>query len=131
MMEVALPTVGVMDMLRYHKFTIGWAWVSEYGSSEDSTAFEYLYDYSPYHNLSPDTCYPATLVRTADHDNRVVPAHSFKFAARLQEYQDCKNPALISIETKTGHGAGKPVSKTIKEEAEKWAFTFHHLGLEP
>ncbi len=129
MMKVALPAVGVMDMLRYHKFTIGWAWVSEYGSSEDSASFEYLYDYSPYHNLKPKTCYPATLVTTADHDDRVVPAHSFKFTARLQAYQNCDNPTLISIETKAGHGAGKPLSKTIKQQAEKWAFTFYHLGM--
>lgn len=131
MFEVALPAVGVMDMLRYHKFTIGWAWASEYGTSDDSTQFQYLYDYSPYHNLKKGTCYPATLVTTADHDDRVVPAHSFKFTARLQEYQSCDNPTLISIETKAGHGAGKPVSKTIKQQAEKWAFTFDQLGMEP
>ncbi|PSR06012.1 MAG: S9 family peptidase, partial [Bacteroidetes bacterium SW_10_40_5] len=131
MFEVALPAVGVMDMLRYQKFTIGWAWASEYGSSDDSTQFQYLYDYSPYHNLKEGTCYPATLVTTANHNDRVVPAHSFKFAARLQEYQSCDNPTLISIETKAGHGAGKPVSKTIKQQAEKWVFTFHQLGMEP
>ena len=106
--KVALPAVGVMDMLRYHKFTIGWAWAGDYGTSDDSTGFRYLRQYSPLHNLKPGTRYPATLITTADHDDRVVPAHSFKFAARLQEVQEGQNPALIRIDTGAGHGAGKP-----------------------
>jgi len=128
---VALPAVGVMDMLRFHKFTIGWAWTDDYGSSEDSTQFHYLLGYSPLHNLKPGTCYPATLVTTADHDDRVVPAHSFKFAATLQKHQSCNNPALIRIETKAGHGAGKPVSKMIEEATDIWAFTMYNLGMNP
>jgi prolyl oligopeptidase len=104
---VALPAVGVMDMLRYHKFTIGWAWATEYGSSDDPAAFRYLYAYSPLHNLKPGTCYPATMVTTADHDDRVVPGHSFKFAATLQADQACDRPTLIRVETKAGHGGGK------------------------
>jgi len=127
---VAHPAVGVMDMLRFHKFTIGWAWVSDYGSSDDPEGFRYLYAYSPYHNLKPGTCYPATLVTTADHDDRVVPGHSFKFAARLQESQACDRPVLIRIETKAGHGAGKPTSKQIEEAADVLAFRAKHLGLE-
>ncbi|MBW6490505.1 MAG: prolyl oligopeptidase family serine peptidase [Lentimicrobium sp.] len=128
---VALPAVGVMDMLRFHKFTIGWAWTEDYGSSEDSTQFRYLLGYSPLHNLKPGTCYPATLVTTADHDDRVVPAHSFKFAATLQEHQSCSKPALIRIETKAGHGAGKSLSKMIEEATDIWAFTMHNLGMKP
>jgi prolyl oligopeptidase len=128
---VALPAVGVMDMLRFHKFTIGWAWTEDYGSSEDSTQFRYLLGYSPLHNLKPGTCYPATLVTTADHDDRVVPAHSFKFAATLQECQSCNNPALIRIETNAGHGAGKPISKLIDEATDIWAFTMYNLGMKP
>jgi prolyl oligopeptidase len=126
----ALPAVGVMDMLRFHKFTIGWAWASDYGSSDDPEMFEVLHAYSPYHNLTPDTCYPPTLVTTADHDDRVVPGHSFKFAARLQEYQACDHPVLIRIETKAGHGAGKPTSKRIAEAADRWAFLAETLDLE-
>ncbi len=126
-----LPAVGVMDMLRYHKFTIGWAWASDYGSSDDAEGFDYLYAYSPYHNLTPDTCYPPTLVTTADHDDRVVPGHSFKFAARLQESQACENPVLIRVETKAGHGAGKPTSKRIAEAADRWAFLVKTLEMAP
>lgn len=128
---VALPAVGVMDMLRFHKFTIGWAWTGDYGSSDDSTEFKYLKNYSPLHNIKAGTCYPATLVTTADHDDRVVPAHSFKFAATLQEHQSCNNPALIRIETNAGHGSGKPVSKMIDEATDMWAFTMYNLGMNP
>src|SRR5262249_43121877 len=103
-----LPGVGVMDMLRFHKFTIGWAWTDDFGSSDDAEQFKAIYKYSPLHNLKPGTCYPPTLITTADHDDRVVPAHSFKFAAALQAAQSCDNPVLIRIETKAGHGAGKP-----------------------
>jgi len=128
---VALPAVGVMDMLRFHKFTIGWAWTEDYGSSEDSSEFQYLLGYSPLHNLKPGTYYPATLVTTADHDDRVVPAHSFKFAATLQAAQSCNNPSLIRIETNAGHGAGKPISKMIDEATDSWAFTMYNLGMKP
>lgn len=130
--KVALPAVGVMDMLRYHKFTIGWAWAGDYGTSEDdSTMFKYLYGYSPLHNLKDGVEYPATLITTADHDDRVVPAHSFKFAATLQEKHKGDNPVLIRIETKAGHGAGKPTSKQIDESTDVWAFTFYNLGMKP
>ncbi|MFU8773618.1 MAG: prolyl oligopeptidase family serine peptidase, partial [Anaerolineales bacterium] len=118
----ALPAVGVMDMLRFHKFTIGWAWVSDYGSSDDPDQFTTLYAYSPYHNLVPDTLYPATLITTADHDDRVVPGHSFKFAAALQACQVGDAPVLIRIQTKAGHGFGKPTSIIIDEQADIWAF---------
>ncbi|MFL5578644.1 MAG: prolyl oligopeptidase family serine peptidase [Gemmatimonadaceae bacterium] len=129
---VALPAVGVMDMLRFHKFTIGWAWKSDYGSADDSTQFRALYAYSPLHNLKPDTRYPATLVTTADHDDRVVPGHSFKFAATLQADQAPGGPpVLIRIESKAGHGAGKPTSKRIEEAADLWAFAAHNLGMAP
>ncbi|MBW4418622.1 MAG: prolyl oligopeptidase family serine peptidase [Myxacorys californica WJT36-NPBG1] len=123
----ALPAVGVMDMLRFHKFTIGWAWMSEYGSPEDPEEFKALYAYSPLHNLKPAN-YPATLITTADHDDRVVPAHSFKFAAALQAAHTGTNPVLIRIETKAGHGAGKPTAKVIEEIADKWAFLRETLG---
>jgi prolyl oligopeptidase len=126
---VALPAVGVMDMLRFHKFTIGWAWVSDYGSADDSTQFEYLRKYSPLHNLRAGTQYPATLVTTADHDDRVVPGHSFKFAAALQAAQAGPAPVLIRIETKAGHGAGKPTSKAIEERADELAFVVRNLGM--
>jgi len=130
--KVALPAVGVMDMLRYHKFTIGWAWASDYGSSEDSEEmFKYLYGYSPLHNLAKGTGFPATLITTADHDDRVVPAHSFKFAAVLQEMHQGDNPVLIRIDVKAGHGGGKPTSKIIEEYADEWAFTMYNLGVEP
>ncbi|MBK9357782.1 MAG: S9 family peptidase [Bacteroidales bacterium] len=128
---VALPAVGVMDMLRFHKFTIGWAWTEDYGSSDNEDEFRYLLGYSPLHNLKAGTCYPATLVTTADHDDRVVPAHSFKFAATLQEKQSCGHPALIRIETNAGHGAGKPVSKMIDEATDLWSFTMYNLGMTP
>jgi prolyl oligopeptidase len=127
--KVALPAVGVMDMLRFQKFTIGWAWVGDYGSSDNAEQFEYLLKYSPLHNLRQGITYPATLVTTADHDDRVVPAHSFKFAATLQEKNGGPNPTLIRIETQAGHGAGKPTSKQIDEWADVWAFTFKNLGM--
>lgn len=123
----ALPAVGVMDMLRFHKFTIGWAWVPEYGSPDNPEEFTTLYSYSPLHNLKPGTAYPATLITTADHDDRVVPAHSFKFAATLQAHQAGDAPVLIRIETKAGHGAGKPTAKIIEEAADKWAFLVRTL----
>ncbi|MBL9143300.1 MAG: S9 family peptidase [Verrucomicrobiaceae bacterium] len=124
----ALPAVGVMDMLRFHKFTIGWAWKSDYGSSENADEFKALHAYSPLHNLKPGTRYPATLVMTADHDDRVVPAHSFKFAATLQEAQVKDGPpVLIRIETSAGHGAGTALNKLIEETADQWAFLLHEL----
>ncbi len=129
--RAALPAVGVMDMLRFHKFTRGWAWTSDYGSPDDATEFKALFAYSPYHNLKPGTRYPATMVTTADHDDRVVPAHSFKFAARLQECQAGSAPTLIRIETKAGHGAGKPTGKLIEEAADKFAFLVRELGMKP
>lgn len=128
--KVAIPQVGVMDMLRYHKFTIGWNWASDYGTSEDSKEmFEYLKAYSPLHTLKPGTAYPATLITTADHDDRVVPAHSFKYSAALQAANDGTNPTLIRIESKAGHGAGKPMSKVIDEYADIYAFIMYHLGM--
>jgi prolyl oligopeptidase len=126
----ALPAVGVFDMLRFHKFTIGWAWISEYGSPEDPQEFKALYAYSPLHNLKPGTAYPATLITTADHDDRVVPAHSFKFAAALQAAQGGSQPILIRIDTKAGHGAGKPTTKLIEETADRWAFLVEVLGIQ-
>jgi prolyl oligopeptidase len=125
----ALPAVGVLDMLRYHQFTIGWAWASDYGTSEDPEGFEYLYAYSPLHNVKDGVEYPSTLITTADRDDRVVPAHSFKFAAELQEKHGGKNPVLIRIETDAGHGAGKPTSKIIEELADRWAFLANELGM--
>lgn len=124
----ALPAVGVMDMLRFHKFTAGRFWVDDYGSADDATQFAALLKYSPYHNLKPGTHYPATMVTTADTDDRVVPGHSFKFAARLQEYHKGDNPVLIRIETKAGHGAGKPTAKLIEESADMWAFLVKVMG---
>ena len=126
-----LPAVGVMDMLRFHKFTIGWAWTSDYGSSENAEEFRTLHAYSPLHNLKRGTKYPPTLVTTADHDDRVVPAHSFKFAATLQAAQAGRAPTLIRIETKAGHGAGKPTTKLIEEAADKWAFLVRELKMNP
>lgn len=127
---VAIPQVGVMDMLRYHKFTIGWNWASDYGTSEDSREmFEYLLGYSPLHNLKPGVSYPATLVTTADHDDRVVPAHSFKFAATLQECHVGNNPVLIRIDTKAGHGGGKPMAKILEEQADIYGFIMHNLKM--
>lgn len=128
--KVAIPQVGVLDMLRYHLFTIGWAWKTDYGSSENKEEFKYIYKYSPLHNLKRGTQYPATLITTADHDDRVVPAHSFKFAATLQACQAGMNPTLIRIESKAGHGAGKPTAKTIEEATDIWAFIFHNLNFE-
>lgn len=126
--QVALPAVGVLDMLRYHTFTAGAGWAYDYGTSDDSKEmFEYLEAYSPYHALEEGVEYPATMVTTADHDDRVVPAHSFKFAARLQEYHRGDAPVLIRIETNAGHGAGKPTSMIIDEQADKWAFTLHNM----
>lgn len=125
----ALPAVGVLDMLRFHKFTIGWAWVPEYGSAENAEDFPILSAYSPLHNLKPGTAYPATLITTADHDDRVVPAHSFKFAAALQAVHSGDAPVLIRIETKAGHGAGKPTTKIIEEAADKWGFLVRVLGI--
>ena len=129
--RAALPAVGVMDMLRYQKFTIGWGWAVEYGQSDNEKDFRYLYKYSPLHNIRSGVSYPATLVTTADHDDRVVPAHSFKFTATMQEKNKDKgdNPVLIRIETNAGHGAGKPLSKTIDEATDIWSFVFYHLGM--
>jgi len=125
----ALPAVGVMDMLRFHKFTIGWAWVTDYGSADSAAQFPYLYKYSPLHNIRAGTRYPATLVTTADHDDRVVPGHSFKFTAALQAAQAGPQPVLIEIETKAGHGAGKPTSKLIEEQADRMAFLVKNLEM--
>jgi len=124
-----LPNVGVMDMLRFEQFTIGWAWTSDYGSAQKPDDFPYLYAYSPLHHIAKGCCYPATLITTADHDDRVVPAHSFKFAATLQAAQGCDKPTLIRIETKAGHGAGKPTTKIIDETADRWAFLVKELGM--
>lgn len=126
--KVVFPQVGVLDMLRYQKFTVGWGWVPEYGSSEQSEEmFSYLKGYSPLHNLKKGTSYPATLIATADHDDRVVPAHSFKFAAELQDKHEGQNPVLIRIETDAGHGAGKPISKIIDDKATEWAFMLYNM----
>lgn len=128
--KVCIPQVGVMDMLRYHKFTIGWNWASDYGTSADSKEmFSYLKSYSPLHNLKKGIQYPATLVTTADHDDRVVPAHSFKFAATLQAYNAGKSPTLIRIDTKAGHGGGKPLSKQLEEQADIYSFILYNMGL--
>lgn len=129
--KVAFPQVGVMDMLRFHKFTIGWAWVPEYGSSDKPDQFKYLYAYSPLHNIKQGIDYPATMVTTADHDDRVFPAHSFKYAATLQEMNSGKNPALIRIETKVGHGAGTSTSKSIELLTDLYSFMFYNAGLKP
>ena len=127
--KVALPAVGVLDMLRYHTFTAGAGWAYDYGTSEQSKEmFEYLKGYSPVHNVK-DIQYPATLITTADHDDRVVPAHSFKFAATLQAHQQSNNPVLIRIEKSAGHGAGKPTSKIIDEAVDKFAFTLYNMGM--
>jgi len=125
----ALPAVGVMDMLRFDKFTIGWGWTPDYGSSSNPEEFKALYAYSPLHNLKAGTSYPATLVTTADHDDRVWPGHSLKFAATLQEMNSGPNPVMVRIETKAGHGAGKPTSKQIEEAADRWAFLVKALNM--
>ena len=127
--KVAVPQVGVMDMLRYHKFTIGYAWSVEYGSSDNPGQFKYLYKYSPLHNLKPGVKYPATFITTADHDDRVVPAHSFKFAATLQADNTSDNPTLIRVETKAGHGGGMPTSKRIELATDIWSFVLYNLGM--
>ncbi|MDZ4840080.1 MAG: prolyl oligopeptidase family serine peptidase [Bacteroidota bacterium] len=129
--KVALPAVGVLDMLRYQKFTIGHAWVPEYGSSDTAAQFNYLIKYSPLHNLKVKTAYPATMVTTADHDDRVVPAHSFKYAATIQEHNVSENPVLIRIDSKAGHGAGKPISKQIDEWTDIYTFMYLNMGFTP
>ncbi|MFM7176431.1 MAG: prolyl oligopeptidase family serine peptidase, partial [Bacteroidota bacterium] len=127
--KVAFPGVGVMDMLRFHKFTVGWGWVVEYGSSDTTAQFPNLLKYSPLHNINPNVEYPAVMVTTADHDDRVVPAHSFKYIAQLQDARKSnKNPLLIRIDVKAGHGAGKPISKTIEEQADLWSFMFYNTN---
>ncbi len=126
--KVAIPTVGVLDMLRFHKFTIGWSWTSDYGSSDNKEEFDCIIKYSPLQNVK-EVEYPATLVTTGDHDDRVVPAHSFKFIATLQEKQKGNNPVLVRIDTNAGHGAGKPTSKQIDEFADIWSFVFFNLGM--
>ncbi len=127
----ALPGVGVLDMMRFHKFTVGWGWVGDYGSSDDLAEAKALLAYSPYHNVKTGACYPPTMVYTADHDDRVYPAHSFKFAAALQHAQSCGKPALIRIETRAGHGAATPTSKKIEEAADLWTFLVRTLAMEP
>ena len=128
--KAALPTVGVMDMLRYHKFTIGWSWAADFGTSDNEAEFNAIIKYSPLHNIKENVNYPATLITTGDHDDRVVPAHSFKFAATLQEKYKGKNPMLIRIDTDAGHGAGKPITKQIEEQADIFSFLFYQLGME-
>lgn len=128
--KVALPAVGVLDMLRYHTFTAGAGWAYDYGTAEDSKEmFEYLKNYSPVHNVKKGIEYPATLITTGDHDDRVVPAHSFKFAAELQSKQTGSNPTLIRIETDAGHGAGTPVNKIIDQYADIFGFTLFNMGV--
>ena len=127
-----LHEVGVLDMLRYHQFTIGWSWASDYGTSEESKEmFEYLKAYSPLHNIAKGKKYPATMVMTGDHDDRVVPAHSFKFAATLQAENTNNNPTFIRIDSKAGHGAGKPIGKIIDAQTDLWSFVMFHLGMKP
>ncbi len=130
---VAIPRVGVMDMMRYHLFTIGWNWAHDYGTSADSPEMaQYLYNYSPVHNISDDgTPYPAILVTTADHDDRVVPAHSFKYAATLQASDTGDRPKLIRIDSNAGHGAGKPKAKVVEEYADIYSFIYNNLGIDP
>jgi prolyl oligopeptidase len=128
--RVGIPQVGVMDMLRFHKFTIGWNWVADYGSSDDPEEFKALYAYSPLHNIGRGVKYPATLITTADHDDRVVPAHSFKYAATLQALASPQNPVLIRIETKSGHGASS-LTKQLETTADIYAFAMHNLGVTP
>ena len=129
LMKVAIPAVGVLDMLRYHTFTAGAGWAYDYGTSEESKEmFEYIKNYSPVNNVKADVNYPATLVITGDHDDRVVPSHSFKFAAELQDKYKGDHPVMIRIETDAGHGAGKPTSKTIEENADVFAFILYNMG---
>src|SRR3954447_3779658 len=128
--QVTIPQVGVMDMLRFHKFTIGWNWVADYGSSDDPAEVKALYAYSPLHNIKPGVKYPATLITTADHDARVVPAHSFKYAATLQAAASRDNPVLIRIETKSGHGASN-LTKQLETTADIDAFVMYNLGVTP
>jgi len=128
--RVAIPQVGVMDMLRFHKFTIGWNWIADYGSSDNPEEFKALYAYSPLHNISEGVKYPAALITTADHDDRVVPAHSFKYAATMQEKANRTNPVLIRIDTKSGHGASN-TTKQIEQIADINAFLFYNLGITP
>ena len=125
-----LPAVGVLDMLRFHKFTIGWAWTSDYGSPDDAEMFPHLLAYSPLHNLKKGVAYPPTMVMTGDHDDRVVPSHSFKFAAELQHVQSGAAPCLIRVEVRAGHGAGKPTAKILDEHADKWAFLVRALDMQ-
>ena len=129
--NVCFPGEGVLDMLRFQKFTVGWGWVSDYGSSDSAKYFKYLYNYSPYHNIKEGTAYPATMVTTADHDDRVVPGHSFKFTARLQHAQKGNAPISIRIDKQAGHGAGKPLSKIIDEQADTWSFMFYNMNITP
>jgi prolyl oligopeptidase len=126
--QCVIPQVGVLDMLKFHKFTIGWAWRGDYGSSDNKEDFEYLKKYSPVHNVKPMR-YPATLIVTGDHDDRVVPAHSFKFIAELQYNQNGSEPVLIRIDTGGGHGSGKPLSMQIAEYSDIWSFVFYNLGM--
>jgi prolyl oligopeptidase len=130
----AVPQVGVLDMLRFQKFTIGWAWQSDYGSSDSADGFNILIKYSPLQNIAPGKCYPPTLITTGDHDDRVLPGHSFKFAATLQAAQGCANPILIRVDSKAGHGSGKPITKVIDEQSDALAFMWHavdHAGRMP
>jgi prolyl oligopeptidase len=128
--KVAIPQVGVMDMLRYHKFTIGWNWIAEYGSSDSAADFKNLYKFSPIHNIKSGLKYPATIITTADHDDRVVPAHSFKYAATMQEKYKGNNPLLIRIETNSGHGASN-LKKGLEISSDIFSFVFYNMGLTP
>ena len=125
--KVAIPQVGVLDMLRFHKFTIGWAWESDYGEPDNEEDFNYLLNYSPYHNIKEDICYPTTLITTSSRDDRVVPAHSYKFAARLQELQSCSNPILLRVESRAGHGAGTSKDKQIDEIADIFGYALQTI----
>jgi prolyl oligopeptidase len=125
----ALPAVGVLDMLRFHRFTIGWAWTADYGCAENPDEFKALLAYSPLHNVRPGTVYPATLVTTADHDDRVVPGHSFKFTAALQAAHAGRTPVLIRVQTRAGHGVGQALSAVIDEAADRWAFLVRELDM--
>ena len=130
--KVAISQVGVLDMLRYQNFTIGYAWADDYGTSADNEEmFKYLYGYSPLHNIKEGVNYPATLAITADHDDRVVPAHTFKYMAELQAKDGGKNPVLVRIETRAGHGAGKPTAKQIEEATDVYSFIMYNLGMKP